>query len=56
MRKALRPIPLLVAIAALAVGAGPAAAGVPGEAAASKIVVRAKFESYSAATRKITYS
>ena len=56
MRKALRLITFLVAIAALAVGAGPAAAGAPGEGAVSKIVVRAKFKSFSAATRTITYS
>jgi hypothetical protein len=49
-----RLVPLLVA-AALAVQAGPAAARVPAQAA-SKIVVRAKFKSYSAATMTITYS
>lgn len=53
MSNATRLIMLLTAV--LAVPAAPVAARVPAEAAA-KIVVRAKFESYSAATMTIIYS
>ena len=55
MTNPIRLVPLLVA-AALAVPAAPAAAHMSVQAAASKIVVRAKFKSYSAATMTITYS
>jgi hypothetical protein len=51
----IRLVPMLVA-AALAVSAAPAAGHLSVQAAASKIVVRAKFKSYSAATMTITYS
>ena len=51
----IRLVPLLVVVA-LAVPAAPAAAHMSVQAAASKIVVRAKFKSYSAGTKTITYS
>ena len=47
----IRLVPLLVVVA-LAVPAAPAAAHMSVPAAASKIVVRAKFKSYSAGTRR----
>jgi hypothetical protein len=50
-----RLVPLVVA-AALAVSAAPAGAHMSVQAAASKIVVRAKFKSYAAGTKTITYS
>jgi len=53
MKKALRLVPVLVA-AAMAVPAG-AAARVPAQAAASKIVVHATVKGYSKATMTITY-
>jgi hypothetical protein len=55
MTNPIRLVPLLVA-AALAVPAAPAAAHMSIQPAASKIVIRAKFKSYSAATMTITYS
>jgi hypothetical protein len=55
MNKTGRLAPLLVA-ATLAFPVVPAAEGVPSQPAASTIVVRAKFKSYSAATMTITYS
>ena len=45
----------LVVVTALIVPAGPAAARGPAEEAGSKIVVRAEFKSYSAATMTVTY-
>jgi hypothetical protein len=51
----MRLVPLLLA-AALAVSTAPAAAHMPAQAAASKIVVRGKFKSYSPETMTITYS